>query len=258
MQYSPLIRDFSLSLRFHSTAAYKFIRPKFNSNLPAIRTIQKWCESVNGMPGISLDALKSIQTVAKLYASKHEGKEMSVCLILDEMALRKDASWVKYEKEFMEFAEYENISKENKNDDKLPLAYNAIVFMIVGESFKIPVAYHLLAGLDATTRAALTHEVIVRVNQTGVRIMTLTSDGLAANVTVATKLGADFANNKPYFTSPTNENHKIYIIWDAPHLIKIARGRFAEKKLFRNGKPLNWSLIKALHDLQKKKKSKFG
>lgn len=260
MQYSPTIRDFSLSLRFHSTAAYKFIRSKFDDNLPAIRTIQKWCESVDGSPGISLDAFEAIRTIAVLYASEHEGKEMPVCLISDEMALRKDASWQKNVKDFMGFAEYENISKNNtdENDNKLPLAYNALVFMVVGENFKIPVAYHLLAGLDAITRAALTHEAIVRINETGVRIITLTSDGLVANVAVATKLGADFKNNKPYFTSPTNENHKIYIIWDAPHLIKIARGRFAEKTLIRNGKPLKWSLIKQLHDLQKTRNFNLG
>lgn len=253
-QYSSTIRDFSLALRFHSTAAYKFVRSKFNNNLPAVRTIQKWCESVDGSPGISMDALESIRERAESYASNNEGKEMPVCFISDEMSLRKDACWQEHTKEFTGFAEYVNISKEHtmEKDNKLPFANNALVFLVVGENFKIPVAYHLLAGLDATTRAALTHECILRINQTGVRIMTSTSDGLPANVTVAKILGADFKNNKPYFTSPTNENHQIYIIWDAPHLIKIARGRLAEKTLFHNGKPLKWKLIKSLHELQQK------
>lgn len=258
-QYSPTIRDFSLALRFHSTAAYNFIRTKFNNNLPAVRTIEKWCESVDGSPEISMDALEAIRKCAETYASEFEGREMPVCLISDEMSLRKDACWQKNTKEFTGFAEYVTIPNTNKEDNNtLPFANNALVLLVVGDKFKIPVAYHFLAGLDAITRAALTHEAIVRVNETGVRIMTLTSDGLPANIKVAKELGADFANNKPFFTSPTNENHKIFIIWDAPHLIKIARGRLAEKKLFHNGKPLKWELIKLLHEQQQRRNLNLG
>lgn len=260
MQYSPVIREFSLGLKFHSTAAYEFVRSKFNNNLPTVRSIQKWCESVDGSPGISTDALESIQKKAVLYANENGDKEMPVCLISDEMSVKKNVSWNRNVREFSGFAEYVNKSTSDaaELDNKLPLANNALVFMIVGRDFKIPVAYYLLAGLDATTRAALTIEVIKGVNETGARIMTLTSDGLAANVTVANLLGADFKNNQPYFTSPTNENHKIYVIWDAPHLIKIARGRFATKSLFHNEKPLKWELIVLLHNLQKTRNINLG
>lgn len=255
-KYSPVIRNFSLALKFYSTAAYEFIRSKFNNNLPAVRTLQIWCESVDGSPGISGDALEAIRNCAELYKSEHNGEEMPACLISDEMSLRKDACWRKDKKEFQGFAEY--VNSTNRKDEKLPFAYNALVFMIVGKGFKIPVAYYLLAGLDTAVRAALTHEVIVRVNQTGVRIMSLTSDGLPANVSVAVELGADFKNNRPYFTSPTNAKHNIYIIWDAPHLIKIARGRLAETKLYHNGKPLKWDLISLLHNLQKTRNFNLG
>lgn len=256
-QYSPVLRDFSLALKYHSTAAYEFLRSKFNNNLPAVRTIRKWCESVDGSPGISLDAVEAIRKQAQLYANSNEGKEMPVSLISDEMSIKKFIAWQSNKTEFSGFAEYVNINK-TAEDDKIPIANNVLVFMVSGRDFKIPVAYYPIAGLDAITRAALTREVVLRVNETGSRTMVLTSDGLKANITVAKLLGANFENNQPYFISPTNENHKIYFIWDAPHLIKIARGRFAMKRLFCNGKPLNWKLIESLHNLQKSRNFNLG
>lgn len=176
---------------------------------------------------------------------------MPVCVISDEMAIRKDVSFQNTTKEFNGFAEYVTPQADDASEKNLPVAYNVLVFMVAEEDFKIPVAYYFLAGLDAITRAALTKEVVRSVNETGVRTMTLTGDGLLANITVASCLGADFKNGKPYFISPTNPNHKIYIIWDPPHLLKIARGRMKKKKLFHNGNPIKWSLIESLYDLQK-------
>lgn len=83
-------------------------------------------------------------------------------------------------------------------------------------------------------------------------------DGPKCNIAVTKALGADFANNKPYFLSPTNPSDKIYCIWDNPHMIKLARGCLKHNQLYYQGIPLNWNFIVKLHELQQQRNINLG
>lgn len=54
-------------------------------------------------------------------------------------------------------------------------------------------------------RAALTNTIIRRINETGAKVTSITFNGPRMNILMAIDLGADFENNKPFFT----ELHKI-------------------------------------------------
>ena len=60
-QYSPELREFALTLHFYSTAAYNYVRRKFNTCLPHPKTISKWYCTVNGKPGLCSEALDNIK-----------------------------------------------------------------------------------------------------------------------------------------------------------------------------------------------------
>lgn len=84
-------------------------------------------------------------------------------------------------------------------------------------------------GIASVDRANFTREVSVE--ETGIKIICFTTDGLIANVTVAEILGASFNEKKTYFHSPTYPEQHIYIIFDPPHMLKLIRKHFSNGKL---------------------------
>lgn len=99
-------------------------------------------------------------------------------------------------------------------------------------------------------RAELTLEVIRCVEECGVYIIGLTSDGLHANMTVAKLLGTNFVENRSYFKSPTYPCQKIYIIFDSPHMLKLVRKQFSNHKLYSDNGLVDWNLLRILAEKQ--------
>lgn len=57
-QYSPVLKDFALTLYFYSPSAYEFVRKTFDTCL--LRTLRKWCNIVEvkaGFTDVSFSAL---------------------------------------------------------------------------------------------------------------------------------------------------------------------------------------------------------
>lgn len=93
----------------------------------------------------------------------------------DEMSIRKKVNYNSATRKFIGYATCENQCNDQCNDiEEPPEAKNALVFMVVGSDFKIPVSYFLLNGLNSYERASLTHMVIKEVNETGAKVMSLT------------------------------------------------------------------------------------
>lgn len=197
---------------------------------------------------VTTEALEALRRMANEMSTKNE--QLITCLISDEMYIRPRNEWDPNKKEYTGFI---SIGIPMEHEDALPLAKNVLVFMISGinKHFKVPVAYFLTNGLRTAERAALTQEVIIRVCQTGAVIACTTFDGLIANLSTARYLGADFENNKPYFPDPTNEERKIFVISDPPHMLKLARNCFASKKIQVDGKFIRWELVESLENVQR-------
>lgn len=249
-KYSAAVRQFCLRMQFHSSSAYKELRKFFSNHLPTIRTLQRWLHVIDASHGITQIALDTITEKARLYRA--EGKQLHLCMVSDEMSLRKQATWNEQTRSFAGFSEEISSTKRNRKNDnnKLPVAKDALVFMVVGPNFRLTVGYLLLCGLDAIDRAVFTKEVIRSVDATGAKVISLTSDGLLANVTVARRLGANFARNKPYFPRPGKPNEKIYVIFDPPHMVKLLRKYLAEQFLRHGKDDLEWRLLAKLAEKQ--------
>lgn len=130
--------------------------------------------------------------------------------------------------------------------------------MVVGENFKIPVAYYFISGLNSYGSAALTQLVIEAINNTGAKVISLTQDGPRENIKMAENLGCDFKNDKPYFASPTNPNDKIYLFFDEAHMVKLFRGCLKYHQLYSNGNPMHWYFIERLYEMQEKRNFNLG
>lgn len=256
MQYSVNIRRFCLQQYYYSPAAYIAMRSFFNKNLPAKRTLQLWYASIDASPGIQNDALNTLRERAESYQKENQ-HQLHVSLMSDETSIRKEVVWREEIQSFDGFCTIVSSSQHAKNET-LKVAKDALVFMVVGPDFKIPVAYYLLCGLDAPERAALTLQVIKCIEETMVRVISFTTDGLRANITVAELLGAKLQHTiwdhtmEPYIKSPTYDGQKIYVILDNCHMIKLVRKHFSEAKLYHENKLIDWNLLKILEKKQRK------
>lgn len=255
-QYSPNIRLFSLRQQFYSNAAYESLRTYFNNHLPSKRTLQKWYSSVDGAPGININALNIIREKADFYEAEH-GFPLHLTMISDEMSIRKDPCWRGEAKKFIGCSSVINTSQQNQ-EKPLKSAKDALAFLIVGPNFKLPVAYYLLNGLESIDRAVLTRSVIRNIEACNVKIMSLTSDGLRANLTTAELLGAKFNERKTFFQSPKYPEQRIHIIFDPPHMLKLVRKHFSSGNLHSSNSLLDWNLLCVLVDKQRGENFNMG
>lgn len=250
-KYSPALRKFCLRIQFHSTGAYNELRKFFSNRLPTRRTLQRWLRCIDSSPGITEVAMNAISE--KVHAQ--EGK-LYLCLMSDDVAIKKQVVWNTEEKSFDGFSTITNTSTQSEN--KLPVAKEALVYMAVGSNFKIPIAFFFLDGLQAIDRAVLTKEVIRAVEATGATVVSLTGDGLAANISATKILGANFDNNRPFFPSPSDASKKIYVIWDIPHMLKLLRKYFASGRLYYKDHKMRWDLLVKLAEKQDSENFNLG
>lgn len=240
-----------MSLRYYSVAAYKYVREFFNNHLPSMRTMQLWYSSIEGGPGICEAALNIIREKSEAYLTENK-HPLHLTLIYDDVSIRKGLHYSVQKQSFEGFATYINTSKKNDDEESshAKLAKDALVYMVVGKDFKVPIAYELCAGLDSIDRAALTLKVIKAIEATGAVIISLTGDGLKGNKTAAEHLGANFEEGRPYFQSPTHPEQKIYVIFDPPHMLKLVRKHFSSNMIYHNDKLVNWKLLEILVNKQ--------
>lgn len=87
-KFSPELRAFALTLHFYSPRAYDYVRNFFNLTLPHPRTISKWYQHIDGNPGFTQEAIKSIQQ--KITYFKHQ---ILFGLSFDEMCIRRHVEY---------------------------------------------------------------------------------------------------------------------------------------------------------------------
>lgn len=246
-KYSENVRKFSMNQQYYSMAAYKSLRLFFNKNLPARRTLQMWYTAVDGSPGISGSAIDIIREKAESYLAENK-RQLYLTLMWDEMSIRKALCYCNENQTFIGFSTVNNSSQHSDNDNssKLKLAKDALVYMVVGSDFKLPIAYELLTGLESVDRAALTLRAIKSIEEAGARVMSFTGDGIITNITTVEILGAKFNEGKPFFTSPTHPEQKIYVIFDPPHMLKLVRKHFSSNMIYHQDQLVDWELLNTL------------
>lgn len=255
-QYCPRLRTFALTLHFYSPKGYKYVRSVFNNNLPSVSTIRKWYSTINGKPGFSNEAFTAIK--CKSLETNRNGKELLVCLVYDEMAIRVREDYDQHTDTKTGFV---NFGTDSVEPNSQKYAKEALVFLVTGvnEKFKIPVAYFLTAGVKAAEKATLLRQVILLVGKTGAKVVGLSYDGLATNIAAARELGANFINNQPYFINPHSDD-KIFLFPDACHSLKTARNQLASKEVLfdeQNDK-IEWQYIEELYNYQSEHKINLG
>jgi len=247
--YPPELRSFALTLQFYSSRAYNYVRETFGNCLPHPQTLSGWYKSVNGKPGFNDQVFAALVSKAQ---SSVSGR-LLCSFMMDEVAIRKQLD---YDTATDKFVGYVDMGVELDDMGGLPLAHEALVFMIVSltESWKLPVAYFLIAGLNGSERANLVKLCLEKLYTVGVDIVSLTFDGSRANIAMADILGASITMHdmRPMFSHPCDPQWKVSIFLDACHMLKLMRNALADKSVLidGDGNEIKWQYLKDLQELQ--------
>ena len=148
--------------------------------LPHPRTLTKWLSNIEGNPGITGEAVASVKR--KIEESNHP---ILFSLMLDEMAIKTQIEW-----DGKQHVGFVNLGT-NIDDDSLPAATNALVFLLVpiNSNWKIPVAYYLTNGLAGKVLANLTRNILTHLHNNGIHVCVLVCDGCGENQSMLSELG---------------------------------------------------------------------
>jgi len=251
-KYSIELRRFAITLNFYSPKAYRFVRDEFNCVLPCPRTLSKWYVHVDAEPGFTKEAIDTLFLVCKNSAT-----QIYCSLLMDEISIRKHVEWDGYT-----YHGYNNFGSEIQNET-MEEATECFVLMVVGinASWKIPVGYFLCNHLNSSQKVNLVRRCIDVITETGLKIVSLTFDGCAVNLSMAKALGCVLdANPANIITSFNVHNHNVNVIFDAAHMIKLIRNTFGEKIILidHSGGVINFSYIEKLLFLQENEKCHLG
>ncbi|KAL4136407.1 hypothetical protein QTP88_007955 [Uroleucon formosanum] len=204
----PILRKFAMTLHFYSPSAYNYVRTIFSKALPDVSTIRKWYSKLDGLPGMTKESFQAISL--KVKEMKVNGKQLYGCLVMDEMSIKQHVHWTGTRHQgYIDFG----LGGKTEEMDNLPYAKDAFVIMVVdiNTSWKVPIAYYLINGISAEEKANIILNCLQELDTTGVIIKTLTFDGAANNLSMASELEANlqYSELKPYFLHPNTNDKKL-------------------------------------------------
>ena len=253
-KYTPEMKSFALTLQVYSAKAYEF--ETFNLALPSQSQIRRWYGKVAADPGFTQPAFNALKVKAE--EAEKKGKKVICSPMMDEMAIKKHISW-----DGKKYNGYVDLGN-GINDDSLPVAADALVFIVVAVdgSWKVPCGYFFVDGLSGEERANLVKVCIQHLSDVGIQVISLTCDGPSCHFSMLSALGASLhpSNLIPYFPHPENENETIYALLDVCHMLKLVRNTLAEKEIIVNkdGGKILWQYLVHLEKLQNDEGLRLG
>lgn len=246
-QYSPELRCFALTLHFYSPKAYNYIRKIFDTCLPHPSTVTKWYSAVDGKAGFTENSFEALKTMVQ--EEKKKGKNVVCSLTFDEIALRQQV-------DFDGKRNYGHIDMGTEmDDDSLPLAKEAFVFMLVGinSHWKMPLGYFFVDGLNAEEKKNLLLACLERLHNIAITVVAVTHDGQAANLSMLRLLGVCVDSDrsiKSHFPHPVTQE-PVYVFLDACHMLKLVRNCLGSKgSMWAGSNIIKWQYIVDLQNLQ--------
>jgi len=88
------------------------------------------------------------------------------------------------------------------------MASEAMIFMLVAvnDHFRLPVEYFLITTLNSSQRAEMVRQCLSLTHETGAVVVSLTCDGLAANISTIEMLGGALAAQQLEKVVPSSRN----------------------------------------------------
>ena len=201
---------------------------------------------MDGSPGISIPMLDVLQQKVQNKPEMYH----QVCLMLDAMAIKQQIQYCSKTKSHKGFVDLGDGSDEEN------VASEVLVFMVVGLQghWKAPIAYFFTKTLRAESQQVLVEHALRALYDRGIRVVTLTMDGHASNMSMCARLGCQLkltGDLCTFFPHPTT-GQPVYVMMDTCHMLKLTRNMFqVYSPLMSHDGFISWSVIERLNDIQK-------
>lgn len=236
-KYPENVRKFCLKLHYRSPGGYELVREFFNNHLPHQGTIRSWYANsdLNTHPNeINKQCLNILRR--KVLEKEIDGEKLIVSLLFDEIYIRKLIQYNHHTRTLQGYSSLHN--DKDEETDARNVANQALVFMVngVNDDFHLPIAYYLISSMDAQKKKEIIESIIEQIIDCGVILSSVSFDGFRPNKKMCELLGAildiDSPDFKPYFTM---KGQRIYIFFDACHMVKLIRNSLAAKGIIFDG-----------------------
>lgn len=175
------------------------------------------------------------------------------CLHVDEMEIKKHLD---YDRNTGTVHGFTDIGAGPLDDSSHPQATKALAVVAVGLAgyWKLPLGYFLTDGANSTLQSTIIKDIVSKLYDCGCLAVSVTFDGLAANLKTAELLGASLDVNAMMsrFPHPSDPTKFVCIILDACHMVKLMRNLLNEYQIVvipGVGKA-KWQNIENLHKTQ--------
>ena len=117
-------------------------------------------------------------------------------------------------------------------------ASEALIFMLTGLKtyWKCPVGYFLTNKCNSEIQTSLLKNCLSLAADHGLRVWSVTCDGISTNLTMLKSLGCKFTNSFETVVTKfkhTTRVHYVYCTLDACHMIKLARNALGDLGCFK-------------------------
>lgn len=268
VSYPEELKSFSMQLASLDPRAYELVRKAFLNCLPSFSTINRSLARESCEPGILFDLIQKIGKLGDEYREEQKQKgchsaELVFSLTFDDVHIKKweKNNWNFQTQEWLGTVDTGGQLDDWDDDGNPKMASKAFVLMLVclNKHFKAPVAYYLVDSLNAQDKSKLIKELLIELHKQNIKVVNITFDGEAAQISACNYLGANLdvndVNFQPHFCHPSS-NERIFIFYDPCHMAKLVRNYFSLKGplYLKNDQNIegtvNWKFIKYLYNFQ--------
>lgn len=254
--YSQELREFSFKVNYASPRAYSVTRKLLPGILPHPNSFNYWTHHVKIAPGTTISS--KLMSVCKQkfdidppfsgilplavqdiqLKCSNTDKKMYYSLAFDEMSIREQVIF--NGEKMIGKVDYGGLVQEPENQ----MAKSALFCLVteINGSKSFPLMYLLTNGVKADVLATAMKACISTVNNSNGTVLSISFDGLPANLSAVKKLGACLDPDKginPQIEFPDaqdpNKIHSCNIMPDACHMLKLVRNNWKTRSVFFNG-----------------------
>ncbi|XP_053990149.1 uncharacterized protein LOC128882547 [Hylaeus volcanicus] len=237
-RYDDRLKDFALSIYYHSLKAYRFLRKSLC--LSTIRTLRSYQQTFHIYPCVNMQVLNMLKAKFLTYAVE----DKVVSLVFDEIHLYNEVYYDPHMDQFRGVAD--------DGDTRQPeCATSALTCMIkwINKNAKQTLGYWFLSSAGNSDKTQnIIQKTVAKVWEMGLIPKVIVFDQGPRNVGLLKIL--NITPQKPYFYY---KSEKIFIIFDPPHLLKSVRNNFNKSDIEYNGKIASWGDIYKMFALNSKR-----
>ncbi|XP_024882946.1 uncharacterized protein LOC112461798 [Temnothorax curvispinosus] len=215
-----------------SPGFYEFLRKNNVMPLPCTRTIRNYISLINTKCGFDEHFA---QLLKKQFETRTPLQRHGV-LLLDEINLRKSVAVCSKNLTYVGLTDLGDDEQQSTDLSEQATHGLVLMFQLLADKYTQPVAVFASKNpVKGEELAKLVAKAVVYIESIGAKIHGVIADGAKTNTKMWSILDIKICHHdmKTWFTHPLDNDRKIFVFCDTPHLIKNVRNRLYNKRRLR-------------------------